>query len=76
MKIEQISTQPIVDQKMGTSGLRRKVSEVVNTPHFLENFIQAIFNAVDAKGKTFVVGGDGRYLNRQALQIILKMMVF
>ena len=71
----QIPTQPIVNQKMGTSGLRRKVSEVMNTPHFLENFIQAVFNAVDAKGKTFVVGGDGRYLNKQALQLILKMAI-
>ena len=75
MQIQHIPTQPIANQQMGTSGLRRKVSEVVNTPHFMENFIQAIFNAVDAKGKTFVVGGDGRYLNRPVLQLILKMAI-
>ena len=75
MQIQQVPTQPIANQKMGTSGLRRKVSEVMNTPHFLENFIQAILNAASAKGKTFVVGGDGRYLNKQAIQIILKMAI-
>ena len=42
--------------------------------NYLENFVQSIFNSIEGyQGKTLVVGGDGRYYNRQAIQIILKM---
>lgn len=68
-----IQTQPFTDQKPGTSGLRKKVS-VFQKPHYLENFVQSIFDSLEGyQGKTLVLGGDGRYYNRQAIQIILKM---
>jgi phosphoglucomutase len=73
MTIQTIATQPFLDQKPGTSGLRKQVS-VFQQPHYLENFVQAIFDSLeDLKGQTLVLGGDGRYFNRQAIQIILKM---
>lgn len=73
MPISTINTTPFEGQKPGTSGLRKKVS-VFKQPHYLENFIQATFNALgDCEGKTLVVGGDGRYYNQTAIQIILKM---
>ncbi|MBX2823399.1 MAG: alpha-D-glucose phosphate-specific phosphoglucomutase [Gammaproteobacteria bacterium] len=68
-----VTTQPIADQKPGTSGLRKK-TQVFMQPHYLENFVQAIFNSIGgATGKTFVIGGDGRYFNREAIQTIIKM---
>lgn len=73
MSIRTIASQPFSDQKPGTSGLRKKVS-VFRQPHYLENFVLAIFNSINApKGATLVLGGDGRYYNRTAIQIILKM---
>ena len=71
--IKTITTTPYTDQKMGTAGLRRK-SKVVTQPNYVENFMQSIFNVIgDLKGKTFVVGGDGRYYNDVAIQKIIKM---
>lgn len=73
MPISTINTSPFEGQKPGTSGLRKKVS-VFKQSHYLENFIQSTFNALDnCEGKTLVVGGDGRYYNQTAIQIILKM---
>jgi phosphoglucomutase len=73
MEISTISTQPFTDQRPGTSGLRKKV-RVFQRPHYLENFVQSIFDTrTDLKGGTLVVGGDGRYYNRQAIQIIIRM---
>ncbi|MEF3046696.1 alpha-D-glucose phosphate-specific phosphoglucomutase [Tabrizicola sp. L79] len=70
--ITTVKTQPIAGQKPGTSGLRKK-TPVFMGPHYLENFVQAIFDVVGAKGKTFVLGGDGRYFNDRAAQVILRM---
>jgi phosphoglucomutase len=73
MKIQTVSTQPFNDQKPGTSGLRKLVTRF-QTPHYLENFVQSIFDSLtDYQGQTLVVGGDGRYYNRPAIQVILKM---
>ena len=73
MNIRSIDTQPYTDQKPGTSGLRKKVG-VFQKPHYLENFVQSIFDSIAAPaGATLVLGGDGRYYNRTAIQIILKM---
>lgn len=73
MKIQQISTQAFSDQRPGTSGLRKKVKVFEQAP-YLENFVQSVFDCIgDFQGKTLVVGGDGRYFNRQAIQIILNM---
>ncbi len=77
MTTTKIATQPYYDQRPGTSGLRKKVSHIKQR-NYLENFIQSIFNTLvqkvdNIKGKTLVIGGDGRYYNKQAIQIILKM---
>ncbi len=73
MSIRIIPTQPFSDQKPGTSGLRKKVP-VFQKPHYMENFVQSIFDSIAApRGATLVLGGDGRYYNREAIQIILKM---
>jgi phosphoglucomutase len=73
MSIRTIATQPFIDQKPGTSGLRKKVS-TFRQAHYLENFVQSIFDSIAApQGSTLVLGGDGRFYNRTAVQIILKM---
>lgn len=77
MQRETVATNPFSDQKPGTSGLRKKV-RVFQQRHYLESFVQSIFNALTASGvsldnRTLVVGGDGRYYNLEALQTILKM---
>ena len=72
MTIRTVATRPIAGQKPGTSGLRKKTA-VFMGHHYLENFVQAIFDTVGAEGKTFVLGGDGRYFNDRAAQVILRM---
>ena len=73
MNIRNVTTTPFTDQKPGTSGLRKRVP-VFRQPHYLENFVQAIFDSITVpQGATLTLGGDGRYYNREAIQIILKM---
>ncbi|CAH9018684.1 alpha-D-glucose phosphate-specific phosphoglucomutase [Candidatus Nitrosacidococcus sp. I8] len=73
MPINKIPTTPYLDQRPGTSGLRKKVKHF-QQPHYLANFIQSILDALDSStGKTLVLGGDGRYYNQEAIQIILKI---
>ncbi|HEY9149615.1 MAG TPA: alpha-D-glucose phosphate-specific phosphoglucomutase [Gammaproteobacteria bacterium] len=73
MSVLHIQTVPFPDQKPGTSGLRKKVTSF-QQPHYLANFVQSIFDSLQGfAGQTLVVGGDGRYYNREAIQIILKM---
>jgi len=73
MPILTLPTTPYPDQKPGTSGLRKKVT-VFAQKRYLENFVQALFDVLpDAKGLTLVLGGDGRFYNRVAVQTILRM---
>lgn len=73
MNIHTVATQPFSDQKPGTSGLRKQVP-VFQKRHYLENFVQSIFDSLEGyQGQTLVLGGDGRYYNRTAIQTILKM---
>ncbi|HLF21973.1 MAG TPA: alpha-D-glucose phosphate-specific phosphoglucomutase, partial [Aestuariivirga sp.] len=71
--IATVATTPFDGQKPGTSGLRKKVS-VFQQPHYAENFIQSIFDALEGfVGKALVIGGDGRYLNREVIQTAIRM---
>lgn len=64
---------PFTDQKPGTSGLR-KSSQQFEQPHYLESFIEASFRTLPGmKGGTLVLGGDGRYGNLRAIDVILRM---
>ena len=73
MQIRTVPTQPFSDQTPGTSGLRKRVS-VFQQPRYLENFIQATLDGAKlARGATLVVGGDGRFFNREAIQVVLKI---
>ena len=73
MAITRVPTTPFSDQRPGTSGLRKKV-KVFQQPHYVENFIQAIFDNVEgAKGSTLVIGGDGRFFNEAVVQTALRM---
>ena len=72
--IKTVATQPYLDQKPGTSGLRKKV-RVFQQPHYAENFVQSVFDALgdEKTGQTLVIGGDGRFLNREVIQVAIRM---
>jgi phosphoglucomutase len=72
--IRAVTTTPYLDQKPGTSGLRKKV-RVFQQPNYAENFIQSVFDVIEAEraGATLVIGGDGRFLNREVIQIAIRM---
>lgn len=71
--IQTVPTEPIAGQRPGTSGLRKKVT-VFQQPKYLENFVQSIFDSLEGfEGKTLVLGGDGRFYNLPAIQVILRM---
>lgn len=76
MKIRTIGTAPIAGMQPGTSGLRKKVAEFAR-PHYLANFVQSVFDAVRPEpgfgACTLVLGGDGRYFNLEALQLVIRM---
>src|ERR1700755_2253687 len=68
-----ISTTPFQDQKPGTSGLRKRTKAFM-VPHYVENFVQSVIDALEGfKGKTLVIGGDGRYFNDTAIQTIIRI---
>jgi phosphoglucomutase len=71
--IRTVSAKPFDGQRPGTSGLRKQVP-VFREPGYLENFIQSIFDSLEGfQGKTLVLGGDGRFFNREAIQIVIKI---
>lgn len=73
MDIDIIRCTPFDDQQPGTSGLRKSVKQFQKS-NYLATFVQAIFNTLtDHEGSTLILGGDGRYFNREAIQIILRM---
>ncbi|KAH7481769.1 hypothetical protein KRP22_015080 [Phytophthora ramorum] len=77
LKVSTVKTAPFQDQKPGTSGLRKKTKTFMSD-NYLQNFVAAVFEALPAKdlnGGTLVVSGDGRYFNKEAIQIIVKMAV-
>jgi phosphoglucomutase len=75
MTVRTISTKPIEGQKPGTSGLRKKTRTFMQ-PGYLENYVQAIFDGVGGvAGETLVIGGDGRFFNDTAIQVIIRMAV-
>ena len=68
-----VATTPYTDQKPGTSGLRKKV-KVFQQPNYAENFVQSVFDVIDGKtGATLVIGGDGRFLNREVIQKAIRI---
>jgi phosphoglucomutase len=78
MRIHEVAITPFQDQRPGTAGLRKKVC-VFQQPHYLESFVQSIFDVTRGDALTgrggglLVVGGDGRYHNRSAIQTVIAM---
>jgi phosphoglucomutase len=73
MSVRKIATKAFSDQRPGTAGLRKKV-RVFRQPNYLENFLQAVMDAAGSfAGKTLVAGGDGRFWNREALDVLFRI---
>ncbi len=73
LPVRAVSCPPFSDQRMGTAGLRKKV-RVFQQPHYLETFLQAVLDTLRLpRGSTLVLGGDGRYFNKAALQTLIRM---
>ena len=73
MNVLTMPTRPYDDQRPGTSGLRKPVA-IFRQPHYLENYLQAIFETVGGgANRTLVIGGDGRFFNREAIQTASRM---
>jgi phosphoglucomutase len=73
LAVRRVAVTPFDDQRPGTSGLRKKVTRFLE-PGYLEAFVQSVFDSLgDPKGQTLVLGGDGRFHDREATQVILKM---
>jgi phosphoglucomutase len=73
--IKLVKTTPYTDQKMGTAGLRKK-TKIAMQENYLENFLQSIFNTIDnLNEKSFLIGGDGRFYNKIAIQKIIKIAI-
>jgi len=73
LNVRTAPTTPYDDQRPGTGGLRKRVT-VFQQPAYLENYLQAVFDAVALPtASTLVIGGDGRYGNRQALEVLVRM---
>ncbi len=71
--ITEVATKPFDGQRPGTSGLRKKVT-IFQTPHYVENFVQSVFDSLEGfADKTLVLGGDGRFFNRETVQTVLKI---
>jgi phosphoglucomutase len=73
MSIQTVATAPFAGQRPGTSGLRKKVADFLQ-PGYLENFVESTFVTLgDCRGQTLVLGGDGRFFNRTAIEVILRI---
>jgi len=71
--IRTVATTPFEGQKPGTSGLRKKV-KIYQQPHYAENYIQSIFDSLEGfAGKALVIGGDGRFWNKEVIQVAIRM---
>ena len=73
--VKDVPTSPIEGQKTGTSGLRKKAAEF-SSGNYLANWVQSLFLALpgeEVSGSTMVLGGDGRWFNKEAAQIIIKL---
>ena len=72
--VKKIDCISYTDQMPGTSGLRKKV-KVFQQENYLQSYIQSVFNSIDIKNKSIIIGGDGRYYNKEAIQIIISMAI-
>lgn len=76
LQVLSVPTAPYPDQRPGTSGLRKKVHVFQSNRDYLQNFIQSVLFSIDLRdrqGSTLIVGGDGRYFNRVAIEVIVQM---
>ena len=75
VEVKDVPTTPIEGQKTGTSGLRKKAA-VFSEGNYLANWVQSLFLALpqeEVEGSAMVLGGDGRWFNKEASQIIIKL---